>query len=60
MATGICPECEGEVHVSSDVEVGEFVTCPECDTELEVIETDPVEFDIAGDFEEEEEEDEEW
>ena len=61
MPMGICPECGSEIHVSSDVEVGDYVTCPECDAELNVIELDPLEFEVA-EFEEgyEEDEDEEW
>ncbi len=58
MNTGICPECDAEVEVASDAEIGEFVTCADCGAHLEVIETDPLEFDIAPEEEEEEEEDE--
>ncbi len=62
MPSGICPECDGEVRVSPDVEIGDFVTCPECDVELEVIEVDPLEFEVASELEEDslEEDEEEW
>jgi len=61
MPTGICPACEGEVRVSPEVEIGDYLTCPECDAELEVIEVDPLEFDVVSEGEEEyEEEEEEW
>lgn len=62
MLTGICPECDGDVAVSEEVEIGDFVSCPDCGVELEVIETDPLEFDLAPEEEEffEEEEEDEW
>ena len=56
-----CPECESLVDVDTDeVEEGEIVTCPECGVELEVVNTNPIELDLAEDEEmDEEEEDEE-
>lgn len=63
MPIGVCPECEGEVRVSPDVDIGEFVSCPECGVELEVVETDPLEFDVVLGEEQEEDyfdEEEEW
>ena len=44
---GACPECEAEVHVDTDADKGDTVTCEECSTELEVVGLDPVELDIA-------------
>ena len=43
---GYCPECEAEIEEEFE-DVGEIITCPECGVELEVISTDPVEFDLA-------------
>ncbi len=61
MPTGICPECDGEVRVSTDVEIGDTVSCPECGAELEIIETDPLELDLAQEDEEDYlDEEEEW
>ena len=55
-----CPECESLVDVDVDeVEEGEIVTCPECGVELEVVNTNPVELDLAEDEELEEDEEEE-
>lgn len=55
-----CPECESLVDVDvDDVEEGEIVTCPECGVELEVVNTNPIELDLAEDEELEEDEKEE-
>jgi alpha-aminoadipate carrier protein LysW len=43
---GYCPECEAEIDEEFE-DVGEIIVCPECGVELEVISTDPVEFDLA-------------
>jgi alpha-aminoadipate carrier protein LysW len=45
--TGICPECDADVHVDTDTDKGESVSCEECGTELEVVGLDPVELDIV-------------
>ena len=47
MPTGTCPECEADVHVDTDADKGEYVSCEECGTELEVVGLDPVELDIV-------------
>ncbi|MBI4470383.1 MAG: lysine biosynthesis protein LysW [Acidobacteria bacterium] len=61
MNTGICPDCDAEVEVSSDTEIGEFVTCDDCGARLEVTDTDPLELEVVPEEEEEEEEEEdEW
>ncbi len=58
MPTGTCPECEADVHVDTDTDKGDTITCEECGTELEVVGLDPVELDIAeDDVDEDEEED---
>lgn len=59
---GTCPECEAEVHVDTDADKGDVVTCEECQTDLEIVGLDPVELDIVedeGDEEDYGEEDEE-
>jgi alpha-aminoadipate carrier protein LysW len=57
--TGTCPECDADVHVDTDADKGDIMSCEECGTELEVVGLDPVELDIVeeddfGDDEEEE------
>ena len=45
--TGTCPECDADVHVDTDTDKGESVSCEECGTDLEVVGLDPVELDIV-------------
>ena len=58
--TGICPECDADVHVDTDTDKGESVSCEECGVELEVVGLDPVELDIVeeDDLDDDEDEDE--
>ncbi len=59
MPTGTCPECEAEVHVDTDADKGDVMTCEDCGSELELVGLDPVELDIVeeDDLDDEEEED---
>ena len=57
-----CPECEAVLDIDmEEVEEGQLVSCPDCGLELEVVNTNPVELDLAGDddLEDDDEEDEE-
>ncbi len=57
MAT--CPECGALLDLETDdIEEGALFSCPECDLELEVVSTHPLELDIVGEEDEAEEEDE--
>ena len=59
MPTGICPECDADVHVDTDADKGDIISCEECGTDLEVVGLDPVELDIVEeDYNEDEDEDE--
>ena len=42
-----CPECDHIIQISVRVQEGEQVICLTCNTTLEVVDTDPVELDIA-------------
>jgi len=54
-----CPECEAAVDIEADdVEEGQLISCPECGADLEVVNTNPIEFDLADDEDVEEEDDE--
>jgi alpha-aminoadipate/glutamate carrier protein LysW len=44
-----CPECDAMIDIEEDlVEEGQSVQCPECGAELEVVNISPVELDILG------------
>lgn len=58
MPTGICPECDADVHVDTDADKGDSLACEECGTELEVVGLDPVELDIVEEDLDEDEDDE--
>lgn len=66
MAIAFCPDCDGSVSLGPTPQIGQRVTCPHCDAELEVIEVSPPELDWAYDEmdidwgDEEEWEEEEW
>jgi len=47
-----CPVCDADVGQESGMVLGELLTCPECGTELEVINLDPFELDEAPQEEE--------
>jgi alpha-aminoadipate carrier protein LysW len=50
--TAECVECGGALSLADDLETGEIVDCQTCGTELEVLDTDPVELDRAPELEE--------
>ena len=47
-----CVECAAELELSSDVEEGEIVVCPDCGVELEVVSADPLTLELAPEVEE--------
>lgn len=49
MPTGTCPECDADVHVDTDADKGDIISCEECGTDLELVGLDPVELDIVED-----------
>jgi len=55
-----CPECEALMDLEPDeVDEGEIISCPECGVDLEVVNTNPIELDLAEDEDLEEDEEEE-
>lgn len=60
IATANCPDCDAKLVVNV-VRLGQKLTCPYCDTELEVIGVDPLELDWASDWSDDwEDYEEEW
>lgn len=62
MPTGTCPECDADVHVDTDADKGDILSCEECGTDLELVGLDPVELDIVEeeDLDDDLDEDEEF
>lgn len=55
-----CPDCEAFLDLEADeVNEGEIIPCPECGVELEVVNTNPLEFDLLEDEELDEDDEEE-
>ncbi len=48
MASTHCPECDARITVK-DPKIGARIECPECNVELEVVATDPLDVYFAYD-----------
>jgi alpha-aminoadipate carrier protein LysW len=46
-STAACPECDGEVLIGADAEIGEILTCTECGADLEVRSLSPPVLEVA-------------
>jgi alpha-aminoadipate carrier protein LysW len=58
MVKPTCPSCGEDVVIPGRPELGQRVVCPSCDSELEVIELEPLELDWP--FDEDEDWDDDW
>lgn len=47
MSAVICPECEAEIELVADTEVGEIIVCPDCGVDLEVMSLEPATIQLA-------------
>lgn len=47
--TARCPECDTRIYFNRMPDLGQILVCPECETSLEVIGTNPVRLDWAYD-----------
>ncbi|GAP15750.1 lysine biosynthesis protein LysW [Longilinea arvoryzae] len=47
MNTVTCTECEAEITLTDNVEVGEIIVCPECGVDLEVTGLNPAVVQLA-------------
>lgn len=48
MATGSCPECEGDISFIGPPRKGHDVTCPTCGAYLKVVRESPIELDWSN------------
>jgi alpha-aminoadipate carrier protein LysW len=42
-----CPECEAQITLDTNAEVGEIIVCPDCGVDLEVISLNPAKLEVA-------------
>ena len=47
MNTLSCPECEAELSLEANTEIGEILVCPDCGVDLEVTSLDPAKVELA-------------
>ncbi len=47
-----CPICDADVPLDSTVELNELLTCPDCGSELEVVNLNPLQVEEAPQEEE--------
>ena len=47
MSTVSCPECDAQVKLETDTEVGEIIVCSDCGVDLEVTALDPAAVQLA-------------
>jgi len=43
----LCPECEAEIILDTNVMQGEILVCPDCGVDLEVMSIEPVMIEVA-------------
>lgn len=49
LQSAVCPACGSRLRFKFPLQLGEFVVCEECDTELEVLAVNPLKLDWAYD-----------
>jgi uncharacterized paraquat-inducible protein A len=49
---GTCPDCEENIEIDDEAEIGDAAECPKCHVRLEILSTFPVAFDYASEVEE--------
>ena len=47
-----CPICEADVSIPADVMLNELISCPDCGSELEILNLDPIVLEEAPEVEE--------
>jgi lysine biosynthesis protein LysW len=59
MATALCPDCGQKIVIGPKPKKGQWVSCPHCNADLELISVSPLELDWAQ-YDEEDVEDDFW
>lgn len=47
-----CIECDANLDLAPDLELGEILVCPDCGVELEVVGLEPIALELAPEVEE--------
>lgn len=42
-----CVECEAEIELDQNIEIGEIIVCPDCGVDLELTGLDPAHLELA-------------
>ncbi len=50
--TPLCPECDAEIDIPNDAMENELLSCQDCGIELEIMNLDPIELELAPEVEE--------
>jgi lysine biosynthesis protein LysW len=60
MATAFCPDCGQKIDIGPKPKKGQWVSCPHCNADLEIISTSPLELDWAQSVGDEDFDDDFW
>lgn len=60
MATALCPDCGQKIVIGPKPKKGQWVSCPHCNADLEIISLSPLELDWAQYDDDEDFEDDFW
>ena len=52
MSNPACPECDASLGVPADAMQNELIACVDCGAELEIVNLDPVQLELAPEIEE--------
>jgi hypothetical protein len=54
-ASAFCPDCQSNIMLPPKPEMWMRITCPECGTQLEIVDDNPWELDYTDDIEDDDE-----
>ncbi len=52
MSSNACPECDASLGIPADAMQNELIACVDCGAELEIVNLDPVQLELAPEIEE--------